>query len=178
MYPFLRLPWQFWRHRASGPLALGGTHVSEHVCWPWDLDIFGELNNGRALTLYDMGRIPWLRRLGLDRAIRENRWQVAVAGASVRYRRRVRAFDRITMKTRAIGWDARFLYSEQSMWVRGECAGHVLIRSAVTDRNGIVPPARVLASLGHEVPAPELPSWVKAWIAAEAERPWPPMAEP
>src|SRR3712207_8112527 len=39
------------RQRGAAPLDLFGTHESHHVCWPWDLDVFGELNNGRALTL-------------------------------------------------------------------------------------------------------------------------------
>ena len=176
MYPVPRLLFQAWRHRAGPPLDLYGTHESEHLCWPWDLDIFGELNNGRALTLYDLGRIPWSARIGLTRALREQRWQVAVAGASVRYRRRVRAFDRIRMLTRGLGWDDRFFYVEQSMRLpSGEVASHVLIRSAATDRNGIVAPARLLAAMGHDLPSPELPPWVLAWTGAESLRPWPPM---
>src|SRR3712207_9518184 len=77
------------RQRGAAPLDLFGTHESHHVCWPWDLDVFGELNNGRALTLYDLGRLPWSARIGLTRVLRAQRWQIAVAGASVRYRRRV-----------------------------------------------------------------------------------------
>jgi acyl-CoA thioesterase FadM len=155
-----------------------GTHESRHICWPWDLDVFGELNNGRTLTLYDLGRIPWFRRIGLDRVLRANGWQVAVAGASVRWRRRVHAMERLTMRTRAVGWDERFTYSEQSLWKQdGECASHVLIRAAVSDRDGIVPTAHVLGALGHDAPSPELPLWVREWIAAESHRPWPPMSE-
>ena len=55
-----------------------------------------------------------------------------------------------------------------------ECANHILIRSAVTSAKGIVPPVQVLDALGHTGDSPDLPDWVKAWIAAEATRPWPP----
>lgn len=175
MYPVARMAFQLWRHRADPSLGLFETHESRHLCWPWDLDVWGELNNGRTLTLYDLGRIPWFRRIGLDPALRREGWQVAVAGASVRWRRRVRAFDRLAMRTRALGWDARFVYIEQSLWRGGECASHVLIRSAASDKGGIVPPARLLAAIGHHEPSPPLPAWVQAWIAADGERPWPPM---
>ena len=175
MYPVPRLLWQLRRARALPPLPLLGTHQSEHICWPWDLDVFGELNNGRTLTLYDLGRIPWFGRIGLDKVLRREGWQVAVVGASVRWRRRVHVMERLRMRTRALGWDERFLYSEQSLWkADGECASHILIRAAVSDRNGIVPSARVLAVLGHEGPSPELPAWVRAWVEAEGQRPWPP----
>lgn len=177
MYPVFRLAAQFWLHRNDPPLPLLGTHVSHHICWPWDLDIWRELNNGRTLTLYDMGRLPLAGRVGLIRVLRQNRWGLTIAGATVRYRRRVRAFDRIEMRSRCIGWDARFLYIEQSMWRRGDCTSHSLYRSAVTDANGIVPTWKVARALGHDGPPPPLPDWVEAWIEAEAKRPWPPMTD-
>lgn len=176
MYPFLRLGWQFFRHRNDPPLGLFDTHESRHVCWPWDLDPWWELNNGRTLTLYDLGRLPLGKRAGLLRALKQNRWGLTVAGSSTRYRRRVRAFEAITMRSRAVGWDARFFYIEQAMFKRdGEAASHVLIRSAVTGRDGIVPPQRLAEALGHDGPPPPLPDWVIAWAEADATRPWPPM---
>ena len=58
MYPFLRLGWHLWRARQAWALPWQGTHVSAHRIWPWDLDPFGELNNGRTLTMFDLGRCP------------------------------------------------------------------------------------------------------------------------
>lgn len=174
MYPFLRMLKETLVFRGAPALPVTGTHVSHHICWPWDLDPWVELNNGRTLTLYDLGRIPMAMRTGLASILRERKWGIAVAGCSVRYRRRVKAFDRITMVSRVIGWDQRFLYMEQTMWVRGEAASNMLLRSAVTSASGMVPPAEVLAALSQPAESPTLPDWVAAWIAADAERPWPP----
>ena len=174
MYPFVRLAWQMWRHRGDPPLPLTGTHVSRHLCWPWDLDGFGEMNNGRVLTLMDLGRFTAGSRLGLMQALRANRWGLAVAGGSTRYRRRIRPFARIEMRTRLVGWDARFFYIVQAFWVGGECACQALLRTAVTARGRSVPTAEVLAALERADPAPPLPGWVAAWIDAEGRRPWPP----
>jgi acyl-CoA thioesterase FadM len=176
MYPFIRMAYQFWRHRKDPPLGLTDTHVSRHLCWPVDIDVFLELNNGRTLTLFDLGRIPLARRIGMDKVLRDKGWGLAVAGASVRYRRRITTFQTITMKSRGVTWDDRFFYVEQSMWTaKGECSNHALIRSAVTSRGGIVPPAQLVAALGWTGPPPPVPGWIAAWIAADAERPWPPM---
>ncbi len=175
MYPFLRMAKELWKFRNAPRLSLGQSHVSQHICWPWDLDIWRELNNGRTLTLYDLGRIPLAHRLGLIQALRQNHWGMAVAGVSVRYRKRVRGFERVEMRSRALGWDARFLYLEQGLWNRaGECAGHALYRMAVTGPGGIVAPARVAAAIGLDPVSPELPKWVCEWIRAEDHRPWPP----
>ena len=62
MYPFVRMAKEIRKSRRAGPLGLTDTHVSRHICWPWDLDIWMELNNGRTLTLYDLGRLPMSMR--------------------------------------------------------------------------------------------------------------------
>ena len=96
----------------------------------------------------------------------------------MRYRRRLHAFQRFETRSRAVCWDDKFVYIEQSMWTPdGICASHVLYRSAVTDKNGIVAPDRVLAAMGQTAKSPQTPDWIAAWIAAEALRPWPPMQD-
>lgn len=175
MYPFARMFKELWKFRNAPALPILGTHVSHHRCLPWDLDPWRELNNGRTLTLYDLGRIPLGQRTGLHKALVANRWGMTVAGNTTRYRKRVRIFDRLEMVTRCIGWDMRFFYMEQSMWKDGECTSHMMLRSAVTSKAGIVPPAQVLAVLGQLPESPPLPEWVRAWIHADAARPWPPL---
>lgn len=180
MYPFVRFAWQMWRHRNDPPLDFFETHVSQHYCLPQDLDLWAELNNGRTLTLYDLSRLPAARRMGVTGVLKANRWGITVAGLAIRYRRRVTLFQRLEMRTRFVGWDARFLYSEQSMWrPDGECTSHAMLRSAIVGggRRGIVPPAELAARLGHDGASPQLPPHVAAWAEAEALRPWPPMSE-
>lgn len=174
MYPIFRFLKEILKFRNAPALGLLETHVSHHRCWPWDLDPWIELNNGRTLTLYDLGRIPMGMRTGLTSMLRAQGWGITVAGNTTRYRKRIKAFQRFEMRSRCIGWDARFFYIEQAMWLGNDCANHILIRSAITSNTGIVPPARVLDAMGQEQDSPELPGWVQAWIAADAERAWPP----
>lgn len=178
MYPVIRLISETLKHRGK-PLGLFDTHVSDHICWPWDLDPWMELNNGRTLTLFDLGRMPLSVRLGMVRALRENGWGMTAAGNTVRYRRRVRMFHKVQMHSRLLGWDARFVYVEQAMWRQNEALNHILVRLAATEATGILPPDRLIAAMGHEgIPSPALPDWVRSWIAADATRPWPPKVGP
>jgi len=150
MFPIVRLIKDLLKARRMAPLALTETHVSSHICWPWDLDFWLELNNGRAMTLYDLGRTMLAQRVGLITTLRQNRWGMTVAGTTVRFRQRIRGFERFEMRSRAVAWDDKFIYLEQSMWKKdGTCASHVMLRTALTDKNGIVPPARVLKAMGH-----------------------------
>ncbi|MEO0989811.1 MAG: thioesterase family protein [Pseudomonadota bacterium] len=174
MYPVHRVALAMWRHRNDPPLKVGQFHVSRLICTPGDIDIWMEMNNGRTLTLYDTGRFVHFRRMGIIDAMRKNKWAGTVAGVSVRYRRRVRLWDRVEMQTRLIGWDDRFSYGEQSMWVRGEATSHMLIRMAVTGADGIVPPHDLAVATGNDPESPPLPAWAANWTEAEATRPWPP----
>ena len=174
MYPFIRMFTEMARARRQPKLGILESHVSRVTCLPWDLDPWVELNNGRTLTLYDLGRLPLARRTGIEAMLRQKGWGLTVAGSTTRYRRRVTVFARMDMHTRCIGWDNRFLYIEQSMWRGEECMSHVLIRKAIVSKAGIVAPADLASAMGASPESPPLPDWVQAWIAAEALRPWPP----
>ena len=174
MYPFIRMFWQVWKYRKAAPLSVFGTHVSRHVCLPWDIDMWMELNNGRTLTLYDLGRIPMAYRVGLVEVLRRKRWGLTMAGASVRYRRRVKAFETVDMRSRLASWDERFFYIEQSMWVKGKPCSSAILRTGVTKGGRVIDTSKVLAALGQS--DWELPptGYVAEWIESDAERPWPP----
>ena len=75
MFPIVRLIKDVLLDRRQPPLALTATHVSRHICWPWDLDLWLELNNGRAMTLYDLGRFMNAQRVGLS-----GRWPNSAGG--------------------------------------------------------------------------------------------------
>ncbi len=174
MYPIIRLVKEIVKFRNAPRLGLDDVHVSEHICWPVDIDIFGELNNGRTLTLYDLGRLVMGQRVGFTALLKKNGWGMTMAGASVRYRRRVKVFQKFTMRTRALGRDDRFIYLHQTMWRKDEATSAILYRVALTDKNGIVSTQKFADALGCPDWNPEMPEWVTNWIAAESTRVWPP----
>lgn len=175
MYPFIRLTKELIKFRKAPPLGLRDVHVSYHRIWPWDLDFMAELNNGRTLSIFDLGRIPFAMRSGLFGVLRKRKWGLTVAGSVVRYRRRLTNLERIEMQSRLLGWDHRFVYIEQSMWTRdGTCANHGIFRTALVGKGKMVPTDDILRELGVEDTSPALPDWVAALFAADDSRPWPP----
>lgn len=142
MYPFFRVITEMARARYfSAPLALTDPHISQHRVLPGDLDMAVELNNGRTLTLMDLGRMPLFERTGLFRRVYGAGWFMTMAGVTVRYRRRVTLWQKMRLHSRIICWDARFFYLEQAMLrPDGLVANHALYRVAVADRGGIIAP--------------------------------------
>ena len=138
MYPFIRMAKAIVRTRRR-QIDILDQNISQHRAWPWDIDPWLDLNNGRILTLFDLGRVELAQSTGLNAVLLRNRWGIVVAGNTTRYRKRITMMQRFEMRTRVIGWDNRFVYMEQSMWREGECCNHILIRGAVTSTD---PPSR------------------------------------
>jgi acyl-CoA thioesterase FadM len=136
-----------------------------------DIDIYPELNNGRYLTLMDLGRLELAQRTGLWRAVRQKKWGLAVAGASIRYRHRLKAFRRFQLHTRIVAADKRWFYFHQYTSRKGKTYSSALVRAGITSKQGLVPVRKVLEAL--EVPDwdPGMPEWVEAWSQAEELRP-------
>ena len=175
MYPFLRMAKELIKNRTAPKLPVDGVHISHHICWPWDLDVFAELNNGRTLSLFDLGRYGLAQRTGLSDALRKHKWGLTTAGASVRYRHRIKIFERIEMRSKLVFWDEKFAYIEQVMLSRdGRCANHILFRGGMVNKNGIVPMTEVAKALDYTGEPPGCPAWVADWIVSENKRPWPP----
>ncbi len=174
MYPILRLISSLTKASLSKTTDFSSVTETAFFCMPWDLDIFLEMNNGRVLTLYDLGRFNLSVRTGFSKVLKKNRWGLVVAGSTIRYRKRVRIFDRVTMRTQVAGTDEKWIYVSQSMWVKGQAASSVLLRTAVTAKGKIVPTAKVMSEMNISNWPSAQSSWLKSWIASEELRPWPP----
>ena len=174
MYPVLRLFSTLIRSRSADKIAIDQGSETSFICRPWDIDMFMEMNNGRILTLYDLGRFNLGMRIGLNQILRNNRWGLVVAGSTVRYRKRIRAFDKVTMHSQIVAVDKRWVYIMQSMWVKDQPASSILLRTGVTSKGKTLPVADVLTEFNRSDWQPEPDGWVKEWIASEAEREWPP----
>ncbi len=177
MYPVSRLflsTLKARRGQKTEPLSFDGVGEITFRCRPWDLDMFMEMNNGRILTLYDLGRFDLSIRGGLMDVLKRQKWGFSVAGSSVRYRKRVRLFDKVTMRSQLVGIDERWFYIAQSMWVKGEPTSALLVRTCVTTRGRSVPTSDVRDALGASDWSFSVPDWVTNWDKADKTRPWPP----
>jgi len=143
-----------------------------------DIDIFPEVNNGRHLTLMDLGRFDLAVRTGFWKALHREGWGLTVGGASVRFRQRVPPFSKVLLRTRIVGRDDRWFYFHQRIQREERVCSAALVRAGITSGGRLVPVDRVLEATGQPGWAPTLPRWVRAWIDAESERPWPEPAPP
>ena len=62
--------------------------------WPNDLDTNLHMNNGRYLTLMDLGRLDLLLHNGAVPFVLRNKWYPVLAGTQIRFRRPLNLFRR------------------------------------------------------------------------------------
>ena len=135
---------------------------------PTDLDPNWHVNNGRYLTLMDLGRIDLVIRIGLMRPVFRRRWMPVLGGAIIRFQRPLALCQRCELVTRFLGWDATWMYFEQRFESAGKLYGVALVRALFRGKEGSVPSAEFLRSVGIELASPPLPDAVLRWRDADA----------
>lgn len=172
MYPYFRVITTLLGSRFRPKLKFGETGILRLRAGFLDIDTNGEVNNGRQLTIMDLGRYDIAARVGLIKVVRKKRWGLAIGGSSVRYRRRIPFLKRYEMHSKVIGHDGRWFYFLQEMWRDNSICTSALIKAGVISKGGLVPVAEVLKEFTETNWSGELPQWVQAWIDAEGQRPW------
>jgi acyl-CoA thioesterase FadM len=126
------------------------------------------MNNGRYLTIMDLGRLDLMFRTGLGRVILKRRWRPMVGTAVIRYRRGLAPFERYELKTRIASWDDKWFWLEQRFERSGEVVAVGVLKGLFRDRTGNVATADVLDRLGV-TEAPRTADWILAWQRAESQ---------
>jgi acyl-CoA thioesterase FadM len=131
---------------------------------PNDLDLNGHINNGRYLTLADLGRIDYMLRTGLVKVFLKRRAQLVVGDALAKFRRDLKVFERFTLETRLAGWDEKWVFFEQRFIRAGRVCTLVAVRIASKHpKGGLINPGEFITDLGLPDVSPALPDWMREW---------------
>jgi acyl-CoA thioesterase FadM len=174
MKPSIRLlkvltaaPWKGTEDPAARPSA-DNPHAETVTRWrvmPWDLDLFGHMNNSRYLMLMDFARLDYLARMGLMTTAFRRRWIVPVAMAQVDFYRPLKPFDRFEIGTQVISWNHRWFYMRQTFRMH-QCPNRIVatahVKTIFCSRSGHVAPEDVVRmALGHVFQAPTMPDHLR-----------------
>ena len=161
MYPYFRLIKLIIRRTFSNkenPQEVSST-LKIRV-WPHDLDPFMELNNGRYVTLLDLGRFDFVLKVKLQKLLKRKKWSLTVAGTYNEYRHRIRPFQQFELTTSIIGHDERWFYFLQKAKRKGKVHYSSVVKTAFTSKDGLVPVAKAKKEMNLEQLDMPLPNWV------------------
>src|SRR5699024_1195475 len=98
------LPRTLWHQLFVGPRGpkLGFSDVSHSTfrVWPTDLDILRHMNNGKYLSLMDVGRYDLMQRNGVLALFKEQGWYPVVVNQTISYRKSLNPGMKFTMESR------------------------------------------------------------------------------
>ena len=121
MYPLLRLIRVVVKSNFQEKLSFVTEYTDSVnlIVLPQDIDPFMELNNGRYVTLLDLGRFSLGAKVNMASFLKRNNWSLTIVGTYNEYRFRLRLFQRFTLKTKIIGYDEKWFYffhEKESTW--------------------------------------------------------------
>lgn len=142
--------------------------------WPLDLDTNLHLNNGRYLTIADLGRADLLLQSGLWRSVFKEGLLPMLSGSAIRYRRELRPFQAFTLESRIVCWRASAFVMEHRFVTRGK-DGEAVTAAIALVRGGLyakrerkfVPAARLMEMAGYTGPSPEIAPEIEAFLIVE-----------
>ncbi|MFW5878991.1 MAG: thioesterase family protein, partial [Myxococcota bacterium] len=126
-------------------------------------------NNGRYLTLMDLGRLDFMIRSGLGSVVLRRRWRPVVGSAGFRYRRPLEPFARFELHTRLSCWDSKWFYMEQSFQRAGAVYGAGVVKALFKSGRRKVMPSEVLEAMGVRIDSPPIPAGLIEWQLADSK---------
>lgn len=172
---WLRLLWLLLAAARSRPLKLpDDASVLSFRVWPHDLDLSLHMNNGRYLSIMDLGRLDVLVRSGLWRAALQNKWTPIASAVAIRFRRELTAFQSYRLVTRLVCWDSTLVVMEQIFFIHGgtrdgQLAARALFKGGLYDRQEkkFVTISRLMAAIGVSEISPNPTPEVEAFLHAD-----------
>jgi len=136
---------------------------------PTDIDILRHMNNGRYLSLFDLGRWDLLIRTGLFDAMKDRDWYAVVSSETITFRKSLQLWQRFEVQSRFIGHDDKAIFLEHRAVVDGEVYARAIVRARMLRRaGGTVSNEELFAAVGKPDGVPEIDPWVHDWAAASA----------
>lgn len=165
----LRMLYVIFTSKYRTPLGpLDTSNLAMHV-WPTDLDVLMHMNNGRYLSIMDLGRLDLMVRTGFWREARSRGWYPVVGTARVDYRRSLTVFQLFELQTRVVGWDDRWIFLEQKFMTKHEMATQGILKTMIRSKEGLVTPQQVLATVGFSAPSPTLSEPAKQLLSFDEQ---------
>ncbi len=127
--------------------------------WPTDADLT-LMNHACYLTLMEQGRIDFMVRTGFLRFLLRRRWSAVLASVVVQYRKPLRRFVKIRLRTRVVYWDEQWIYLEHRLERRGALVAAGLAKNAFLGSMGRLRPGEVLEAFGFSRPGPPAPPMI------------------
>ncbi len=155
-------------------IAMLGTSQLKFRVWPWDCDLNCHLTNSRYWSMLDLSRLYFMQQIGLLRSMFfTHRCFPVVNAAEISYFRAIPPFAKLTVATRLIHWDEKYVYLEHQFQIKGQLYAIAMVRGLLLHKGRDKVPTKQLLAWAHytgekPVITPIAAQWLKL---LEAKKP-------
>jgi acyl-CoA thioesterase FadM len=155
---------QLLRSRRASRLGVHDVGRTNFRVVPTDLDVLGHMNNGVYLSIMDLARMDLMIRAGVWARLRALGFYPVVSNETISFRKSLQPWQRFTVESRIVGYDAKAVFVEQRFVVRGELYAKAFMRGRFLKKSGgTVSIAELSDALGVDTAAVALPAWLARW---------------
>ena len=139
---------------------------------PNDLDVNFHMNNGRYLTIMDLGRFDLMVRMGLWKHARKFGWMPILSAANVVFRKELLPFQKYELESRLLWWSGTHVLMEHRFMIstadgKRDLAAKAIMHGGFYQRSKrrFVPVDEMMSAMGVDVDPPEMTAEIEAVLA-------------
>ncbi|MDH5391552.1 MAG: thioesterase family protein [Gammaproteobacteria bacterium] len=119
-----------------------------------DLDLNRHMNNGRFLTIMDLGRMDLLKRTGTLKLAIKNKWMPIVGTATIDFQRPLKLWQKYELHSRIYSWDDKWIYLEQTFISNDKLIAKARIKGLLRGKNGNIAPQSLMEAIQPGISRP------------------------
>ncbi|MBV8048838.1 MAG: thioesterase family protein [Paludibacterium sp.] len=165
---YLRLLYTWIRACFKSRIQIGDVIELALTVLPNDLDFNGHMNNGRYMTIVDLGLIEYMTRCGFLRQALKRGWRPVLGGAMIAFRRGLKPWRSYQLRFSVVSWAGNWSYMRFEFVHRGEVMAVGYAKGGILSRDGLIPCAKTFAAIEEHRLSPTPSMALQAWIDADA----------
>ncbi|MGN6670342.1 MAG: thioesterase family protein [Candidatus Nucleicultricaceae bacterium] len=140
--------------------------------YPHDLDYNRHMTNSRYHSLSDLARIDGLIRSGLGKFLVKNGYGTVLGSSYIRFRRGLKLFQKLDLRTRFVGYDDKWFYMEHHFESGDQLIACSIVKATFTKGGKSMRTEDVFKQFipDHEYKKyATVPSYIHDWIQMEID---------
>jgi acyl-CoA thioesterase FadM len=149
------------------PMSTNDVSIINFRVLPTDLDLNFHMNNGRYLTIMDIGRTEFLIRFGMLKIVLSEKLSPVAGGVNIIYFKALNPFDKYQLQTSLTSWDDHWFYLKQDFVREGKVVARAIAKVTFLKKGKKLNTTELLTKLNHTEKKLEFPSYLNNILEGE-----------
>jgi acyl-CoA thioesterase FadM len=149
------------------PMEINETSIISMRVLPTDLDLNFHMNNGRYLTIMDIGRTELVIRSGLHKLVIAEKLSAVASGININFFKPLAPLEKYELHTSVLTWDESWFYLKQEFIKDNQIKASAIAKVIFLKKGKRVRPDYLLKKMGKEVSPPKAPEYFQSMLNSE-----------